>query len=287
MPLPSPLCQARHGANPFVNVAYGTPFLATQSSTLDLKLADTSGVTTWDLTCIGTDETSTPLVVTRAAPPALTATVPIPAGTGKTWVFQSRVNGGLGVNGQVDATLTTTFIVYVPTAAGLRVGAINETFEADASFGWTAIVNRLVRSGLTGFSVPVAGVATIDPAAKRIDSYRSAQSIEGGILATGSPVTILDHKLGPRNSKVIVQCWAASAASSGIQTLDAAKRITYLPSGPTWTVVASGTDVSDNTDAIGATFAFSVVTVGSDKVLRIQGTAFASFTLGATVNEVW
>lgn len=157
----SPLVEARHGANPFVQLPPGTPFPATAGTALAIRLVDTAGVTTWDLQCISTDETSTLLTVTRDAPPAFSATVTPQAGAGRTYIFRSRVNGGNGPNGQPDPALTYTFAVEVPAANGYPVVAANESFESDGLYGWASKVNNAIRiSGLTAMPVGTGVVTT-------------------------------------------------------------------------------------------------------------------------------
>lgn len=136
------------------------------------------------------------------------------------------------------------------------------------------------------FPAPVAGVVTIDPAAKRIDSYRSSQSTEGGIVGTGLSAVILQHKLGLRSSRVILQMWAAG--DGVIQTIDGARRITYSAGTATYAIAVSGpADVPDDFYGLGGTFATTIVTVGPDRFLQISGTISAPYTLGAVVNEVY
>ena len=146
--------------------------------------------------------------------------------------------------------------------------------------------------GSTGFPTAVAGVVTVDPTAKRIESYRSAQSIEGGVAGTGAAAVILQHAIGARNSRLIFQAWAMGVSSGGlandkVQTVDGAKRVKYNPGGISWTLVASGTDVPDDTDAIGCVFAWSIVNISGTRYVQVTGNVSAAYTMGATITEVW
>jgi len=119
-----------------------------------IELASTAGVDVWTVECIGTDETSDKdtinsglLINVARKSAALTA-----PGAGKALIFRSKVNG----------TIATTFGVYT-LGSGNRVGAINETTEGSALFGWLPIINRLLRStsGLGGRTVKVITGGTI------------------------------------------------------------------------------------------------------------------------------
>lgn len=133
----------------------------TPAATVTIALASHTGVTTWSISCVYTDETSVAATVTAALTidsVLKTATFTAPA-AGKTYIFRSQVNGGLDSSGAVDASLTTTFGVYTLAANGLRVVAANETTEGSASFGWTVPVNNMIRA--TGTVTSVSGTAPI------------------------------------------------------------------------------------------------------------------------------
>lgn len=239
----SPLVEVRHGANPFVPLPYGTPFSATAGTPLNIRLVDTAGVTTWDLACVGSDETSTLLTVTRDAPPAMSATVTPQSGSGRSYVFRSRVNGGRAANGQIDPDLTYTFIVHVLATNSAAVVALNETFESSALHGWTAKVNAAIRAaGLaampsgTGVVVASDGVGATVPYGSygtfcRIDpntgvlTFDDPTSSTGGIEMAGGYLRVRipsgTSGLGRNASGIFVQTAAASgtSVSSGIVTV--------------------------------------------------------------------
>lgn len=137
-----PACEARQGSDAFQLVEDG--FAAVPGVPVEVRLADTAGVTVWDLECVSTDETSEPLEIVRSDPPAMLATITIPAGLGRAWILRSRVNGGLR-NGTPDAALTTTLKIHVPMENGRAVAALNETFEGSRQFGWLPLLNGLAR----------------------------------------------------------------------------------------------------------------------------------------------
>lgn len=177
MPL-SPLCEARHGANPFAPIS-GSSFVVTPGTPLEVRLADAAGVVIWELECVAADETSAPLVITRAAPPALLATVDIPAGHGRAWLLRSRVNGGVA-NGANDPALSYQFKLSAPTAQGLEVGALNETVESGSN-GWLGIVNAAVRSAGGGSGItPPAGAGAVVYSGGDVGF---AAGVEGSVLS--------------------------------------------------------------------------------------------------------
>ena len=163
MPPPSPQIEARHGANPFVPIAYGTPFTVTPNATLDVRLVDPAGVNSWSLECVGTDDTSAVLTATRAAPPAFSATIAIPSGAGKAWRFRSRVNNGRNADNRVDPNLTYNVKLAIAAGNGLAVTTTNESFEGSALFGWLKPLNESVR--LAGLSAMPVGVGVVTTAA--------------------------------------------------------------------------------------------------------------------------
>jgi len=155
----SPTVEVRHGSGSWTLLEYGTPFAATPGATLQIRLYDAS-VSSWELECVASDETSSLLSVVRDAQPALSATVAIPAGSGKAWRFRSRVNNGLR-SGRVDQSLTYTFKIDLLAGNGIAVATVDETYEADAVYGWTAMLNRSIRvAGLTAMPVGTGLVRT-------------------------------------------------------------------------------------------------------------------------------
>lgn len=121
------------------------------ASLLSISLADSSGVAAWSLTCIGTDDaSSSPSLSVNTA--LMTASFATPS-SAAAYVFRSVVNNGVDVNGRTDPTLTTTFTVYVLTADGKRLLALNETLEGNATAGWVAQVNAAIRSSVLSLAM--------------------------------------------------------------------------------------------------------------------------------------
>lgn len=152
--MPSPLCTVKDGASGAAQS--GTAVCTvTPGNTVTIALADATGVSTWALTCLYTDETTTPAAINALLSvngTTKTATFTPPA-TGQAYIFQSTINGGLNANGQADATLTDTLKVATLSAAGTYVVATNETIEHSAS-GWLPALNDACR--LTGLSTALS-----------------------------------------------------------------------------------------------------------------------------------
>lgn len=153
--MPSPTCEVRHGANPFVSTVDGVD--VPTSATVRIRLEDDAGVDSWTIECIATDETSDAATLTGALtidPLAKTADFSSGATAGKTFIFRSTVNNGRNAQGETDASLVTTFGVYILTGSGFRVLAVNETTEGSAAYGWIVSLNAFVRTGAGGGSPP-------------------------------------------------------------------------------------------------------------------------------------
>lgn len=139
----SPICEVNGFSTPDgVDVTAG--------ATVTISLVDTAGVGSWEIECVNTDDSITPasvnasLVVNNITKTA-TFTAPV---LGTAMIWRSRVNSGRDINGRLDPALTTTFGVYVLSAQGNRVIAVNETTEGSSAYGWTAPLNNILRNTL-------------------------------------------------------------------------------------------------------------------------------------------
>jgi len=142
----SPLCQVKDGAAAYVPTTNGVTVGA--GDTIVIQLISVAGVGSWSISCVYTDELSNAATVTAALTIDnlnKTATFTAP-GSGRSYIFQSRVNGGVDINGVVQPSYTTTFGIYTLAAGGNRVIAANETTEGNATFGWVSALNPLIRS---------------------------------------------------------------------------------------------------------------------------------------------
>lgn len=170
--MPSPLCLVKEGAGAFQPTTTGVN--VTPNASLTIGLASTDGVYSWSLTCVGTDELSVAASVNVGIfvdPVAKTAAVTAPGAVGRTWMFQSVVNGGRDVNGVLQPSYTTTFVISTAMPSGDSVLAANETTER-GPFGWIKAVNALIRglSVVTSKVVRYIGDAFSDQRDIQIDS---------------------------------------------------------------------------------------------------------------------
>jgi hypothetical protein len=145
--MPSPICLVKEGSGSYVSTDGGVN--ATPGATMTIKLNSIADVRSWSIQCVYTDELSDADTVTAGLsinPTAKTATFTAPASQGRTLIFESKINGGIGPDGQPLSTYTTTFGIYTLAAASRRTIAANETIEGDSVFGYIASLNQLIRN---------------------------------------------------------------------------------------------------------------------------------------------
>lgn len=143
---PSPLCEVKVGAAAYVATAGGVQL--TVAATIIIRLASQIDVDSWLIECASTDETSDAATVSASLSidsVNKTATFTAPA-AGKTYRFRSKINGGIDRNGVARSTYETTFVCYTLASNGMRVLAVDETFEGNATFGWVAALNAAIRA---------------------------------------------------------------------------------------------------------------------------------------------
>jgi len=194
----SPLCQVKDNAAAYVPTTGGVNVGA--GDTIIVQLISVAGVGSWSISCVYTDELSNAATVTAALVidnVAKTATFTAPV-AGRTYIFQSRVNGGVDINGVVQPSYTTTMGIYTLTSGGARVIAANETIEGNTTFGWVAALNALVRapggapsgaaSGSLGGSYPSPTVVQVDGAGGVVPIL--APQTTWGSVATAEVISI-------------------------------------------------------------------------------------------------
>ncbi len=137
----------------------------TAGATVTIALADLGGAGPWGISCVGTDEGQVAATITASLSinqSAKTATFTAPT-VPCTLRFLSTVQGGNNpATGQPDASLSTTFGVFVLLANGRRLVATNQTYESNASFGWVKDLNDAIRgaqSGVAGYNIATYGVS--------------------------------------------------------------------------------------------------------------------------------
>jgi hypothetical protein len=136
---------------------------------VSLRLADTGGVQFWSLTIVSTDdETDThgtsPVLTVDLNAKTASFTAPSDPSDGWAITFQSIVGvGALGkdANFSNQQTYTTRFGVFTLAPSGLRVLAVDSELEASSKYGWTGIINAVIRGlgsiGTPGSPVGAAG----------------------------------------------------------------------------------------------------------------------------------
>lgn len=135
-----------------VNVAAG--------ETVSVKLADSAGARLWQLSVVGTDERVVAPAITQASVITGSATFTAPAaGSPAGWALIVRSTIGVTAlgndsTGKTNPAYSTTFGLYLPTSNSYRVGAVNETIEGSAAYGWVSKFNPLLRANIaTGSGV--------------------------------------------------------------------------------------------------------------------------------------
>lgn len=264
MASPSPLCTVADAAGAPVAQANGVN--VTAGHVITVALASSAGCNVWELTCVGTDDQhsiatiNAGLTVNQATKTA-TFTAPSEACAIR---FQSRVNRGLDANFSPSALLTTTFGVYVPLAAGARLGALGETTEGSTAFGWTSNVNNALRT------VASAG---LNP--RGTYSSGTTYALNDFIVSSGVAYRALGATTG--NAPPNVTYWEPYSSAGGLPgvTLSGtgtAGQVTTLTS-PTTAIWATATGIPQN-----AVTVYSAVNDGVTDNASTFSTASASVT---------
>lgn len=197
----SPLCEVKDGSGAYGSTAAGVD--VTPGHTITIRLAD-SNVNSWEIQCITTDDTHVAATIQGGLTiDSLnkTASFTAPA-AGAALRFRSRVNGGVGADGTIKPTYSTTFCIYTLVGSN-RVVASDETTES-GEFGWVAVLNKVVRGASPSFT----GTVTFQG-----DGYRIL-SIPGSLVTVGAVTdTIALFDILP-NTSVTCDFTAAMAAAS-------------------------------------------------------------------------
>jgi len=142
VPAPDPTCTVKDGAGAPQATTNGVN--VTAANTITIALVSTTGVNTWSISVVGTDElVATPALTIDSLNKTATFTAPAAP-----WslLFESKVNGG-ELQGVVQSSYTTRFKVCCLTGGGLRLLATGEKLENHATFGWASVVNGPARVG--------------------------------------------------------------------------------------------------------------------------------------------
>lgn len=273
--MPSPACEVKDGAGSYQATTNGVN--VTPTNTVTIHLIDTSA-DVWSIACVYTDDTSDAAAVTASLTidSALrTATFTAPA-AGKTYIFQSKVNNGVGVDGRVKSSYSTTFGVYTLTSGGSRVIAANETTEGGA-FGWTKPVNDALRTGLGGSN---GSIDTTNTTVKQ--GYKELDTTD----ATPTTVTFKDAAGGadfssfalPNNGKVRVDLQVETVQSGGSKSKSFTVRRSFIIDGSSTVTAGSQVNLIDP-DEMGGTMSCSVVIDYTGTNARVDWTGIAGTTM--------
>jgi len=203
--MPSPICTVKDSLSGAVQA---TSSVATVQWTAQgtIALADATGVSTWSIQCIYTDESTTPAAVNATLSVNATSKTATfsPLAPGQAYIFQSVVNDGKNASLQVDTSLTTTFKVASPSSSGTLVVAANETVQHGPN-GWLPLLNAACRGDTVSASLSFFASLYKSSPDGPISIYRRGDSI--------SSVTYQVRYIGtiPTDASV-------TDASSGLQT---------------------------------------------------------------------
>ncbi len=144
----SPTCEVKDGAGAYTATTDG--FNTTPAGTTTIRLVSTAGVDSWSISCVGTDDLRLAATINAGLTidgvlKTCTFTAPL---AGSALIFRSVV---VDVNGVVA---TTTCGIYTLTAGSRRVGAVGETTEGSAAFGWVKWINDVIRNPSGGAGTP-------------------------------------------------------------------------------------------------------------------------------------
>jgi hypothetical protein len=210
------------------------------SAALVFSLDDTAGVDTAEWAIVSTDESTAATsyaLVLGGAGNTTCATTSLARGTAG--IVMVRINGGIDKATQLpDVNGTHAFAkFYVPTATTAReVMCAGETNESDATFGWTGIVNALIRAAGTvgaGGGVPTLAAlqAVVGPANDTIvmvASVGASYKFNTGSAVAADSWTVLtatdgttgrwelvgkDIYVAPMTWATLATLWAAAAAA--------------------------------------------------------------------------
>jgi hypothetical protein len=212
---PNPACTV-NGSSP--------PKAVSATSSVTIALGAPAGATFWFLTCVSTDDSTTPAAVnaTLAVTLGTHSATFTSLGQGTAYIFQSTVGVGLGsaqgagldANFQVQPMYTTTFKVYVLANNSLIVIAYNEEVEQDPVNGWVVELNAMIRTFSGG------GVTWANDLAGSSGTHQYVAAISGS-GGTGGTVS-----LGTGTAGLTLQGTTSTGATSPTTTLQGSAALT-------------------------------------------------------------
>jgi hypothetical protein len=202
------------------------------SSTVNLALESTVGVSTvvWSIEGNHSSDATNPTITPAGSPSGATASFPMPAGDGQSYIVQAKINNGRNANGQVDESYTFRALVGVNNDAGMLPFAAGETYERSETHGYTEALNTVANN--IGGGGTVTGTGTNE----QIATWSGASAIGGSSTLTTST--------GPGNGRVVT-LGGSSTTGSVYLTLqgDSATLVFYGDDGVeigSWSADADG-----------------------------------------------
>lgn len=201
------------------------------SGTITLTLDSTVGVRTVQWIVLSTDETTeiADYALVQSGSVGQTATT-TSLGAGTAVVFRVVVNSGL-VRGVPNLSETSNTIkCFVPTAEGLEIGVAGETYESNANFGTTGILNAPIRL-LNGFTTSLyegdlkrakcSGIANVNLSLGPI-------TLDGVSISTGDVVLLLGQTAPAENGLWTVNSVGTWTRPASFATTEAVRGSTIL-----------------------------------------------------------
>jgi hypothetical protein len=218
-----------------------TPADVSASATVTGALANPAGVVYWFLEVQSADETTNVATIQASLAinqTAKTFSLTAPGAAGTKIILQSTVGVseqsaqgfGRDINGEVQASYTTTFAVNVPTAAGLRVIAASEITEQNTVVGWLAEINACIRAAAGGGLPAGATIGqTLFAGASGVPAWTTISGDVSPSVVTPGKLTVTGLQglavPAPTVSSTFLEyngtslVWAAAGAGSGITAL--------------------------------------------------------------------
>lgn len=259
----SPLCEVKDGAGAYVSTTNGVN--VTPGNTVTIHLIDSSA-SSWSISCIYTDDQSVAATVNSGLTVnsvARTATFTAPA-AGRAYIFRSTVNGGVGSDGRVLSSYSATFGIYTLTS-GLRVIAVNETTEGNESFGWTSVLNSIIRSGLGGVVLDTDNSTLAQSALEAETTDATPTTVSGSTVALATDTTT--------TVDVEARCIQAGASKTKVFNI----RRHFLNDGGS--ITASTQETVSGPDEVGGTLAADVNIEYTGTNARVEVTGVAATDL--------
>src|SRR5690554_4471526 len=126
-----------------------------------IQLLDLTGVNSWSIKCLTTDDQNSAAVVTAGlvidnVNKSAVFTAPGNA-RGSALIFESKINNGVDLNGKLRSDYIVRFGVFAIGTSGLRLIALNQKTEGNSQFGWLEELNSLLAMEGTGNATSIAG----------------------------------------------------------------------------------------------------------------------------------